>query len=198
MSSASSPAVEKIQRCHLSQWRICDINPRIGANTEVVVKKSIEASMTRQHLRGTVRLNDPREKRTKPDIYIEACGRHLSFDVRHWTSTQARAGRVYKSREFYEYARGESSLTTFLKDTKRFLYIVFELAVIDSSGNRERRLFCVPGLWLQDQFDHSIGVKIDYVAEAWPSYGKNQSLLYDIDLWKLIEIADNYQGARRS
>ena len=183
MSSASSPGVEKIQCCHLSQWQICNLNPSTGANTEVVVKKSIESAMTRQHLRGTVQLNDPTEKRTKPDIYIEACGRHLSFDVRHGTSTQARAGRIYESREFYEYVRGESSLTTFLKDTHRFLFLAFELAIIDSTGDRQRRLFCVPGLWLQDQFDHRTGVMIDEVAEAWPSYGKNQSLLYDIDTY---------------
>lgn len=39
MNSASSAAVEKIQRCHLSQRQLCLINPRTGAKTEIVVKQ---------------------------------------------------------------------------------------------------------------------------------------------------------------
>ena len=194
MSSAPSTAVEKIQRCHLSQWQVCNKNPLIGVRAEITVKKSIEASIIRQHLRGTVRLIDQTEKRLLPDILATVCGRHLGFDIRHWTATRARGGRIYPSREFYEYARGESSLTTYLQDTQRFLYVGFELAVIDPSGNRERRLFCVPGVWLQAQFAIRTGISIDEIADLWPSFGKNRSLLYDIDLWKLIEIAD--QGGR--
>ena len=190
MSSAPSAAVEKIQRCHLTQWQICDKNPRIGVRTEITVKKSIEAAITRQHLRGTVRLIDQTEKRQLPDILATVCGRHLSFDIRHWTATRARGGRIYVSREFYATSRGESSLATYLQDTTRFLYVAFELAVIDSSGNRERRLFCVPGKWLQEQFARRTGISIDEIADLWPSFGKNRSLLYDIDLWKLIEIAE--------
>ena len=190
MNNAPSTAVEKIQRCHLSQWQICDKNPRIGVRTEITVKKSIEAAITRQHLRGTVRLIDQTEKRQLPDILATVCGRHLSFDIRHWTATRARGGRIYVSREFYATSRGESSLATYLQDTTRFLYVAFELAVIDSSGNRERRLFCVPGKWLQEQFARRTGISIDEIADLWPSFGKNRSLLYDIDLWKLIEIAE--------
>jgi hypothetical protein len=186
--------VEKIQHCHLSQWQICNKNPLIGVRAEIAVKKSIDASIIRQHLRGTVRLIDQTEKRLLPDILATICGRHLGFDIRHWTATLARGGRIYPSREFYETARGESSLTTYLRDTQRFLYVGFELAVIDPSGNRERRLFCVPGVWLQAQFAIRTGISIDEIADLWPSFEKNRSLLYDIDLWKLIEIAD--QGGR--
>jgi len=186
-------AVEKIEHCHLSQWLICNLNPSTGRSTELVVKKSIEAAMIGAAMRGTVRLNDEARGRL-PDIYADICGRHLSFDCRHWTDTAARGGKVYLSREFYGTARGRPSLTTFLKDSSRFLFVAFELAVIDPTGHRERRLFCIPGPWLQYQFERSTGVKICDLAEAWLSFGKNQSLLYDLDMWKLIEIADEYHG----
>ncbi len=70
MNSASSAAVEKIQRCHLSQRQLCLINPRTGAKTEIVVKQSLEHSIARQHLRGTIRLTDPIDKRRAPDLFL--------------------------------------------------------------------------------------------------------------------------------
>jgi len=124
---------------------------------------------------------------------------HLGIDCRRWTNTKARREAVYQSREFYEYARGESSLASFLKDTKRFLFVTFELCVSDTAtGNKERRLFPVPGVWLQDQFAYTTGVKIDDIANRWPSFGKDDNLLYKIDICELLAIADRYQDVRRS
>ena len=200
MNSASSAAVEKIQRCHLSQRQLCLINPRTGAKTEIVVKQSLEHSIARQHLRGTIRLTDPIDKRRAPDLFLSVCGRDLSIDVRHWTATQARRERVYLSREFYGTARGEDTLTTFLKDAKRFLYVAFELAMLDSRGNRERKIVFVPGIWLHHEFvlSSDIGLPIDDVVDAWSSltFGKAGTRLYNIDIWRLIEVADTYQGRR--
>lgn len=186
-------AVEKIQRCHLSQWQICHINPTKGRNTEILVKQSIERSLIGQGLTGTVHLNDESEKRIRPDIYLDTCGRSLSFDCRHWTGTQARSGKIYQSRELYGTQRGQPSIEVYLQDTRRFLFLAFELAVVDSTGHRERRLFCIPGLWLQDQFNHQTGIKIDEIAEsAWPGFSKGTDLLYNINIGNLIETADAY------
>ena len=200
MNSAPSAAVEKIQRCHLSQRQLCLINPRIGVRTELAVKQSIEHSIARQHLRGTIRLTDPIDKRRAPDLFLSVCGRDLSIDVRHWTATQARRERVYLSREFYGTARGADTLTTFLQDSKRFLYVAFELAMIDSRGNRERKLVFVPGAWLQHEFALSseVGLPVDNIVDAWSdlTFGKAGTRLYNIDMWQLIEVADTYQGRR--
>jgi len=200
MSSAPSAAVEKIQRCHLSQRQICDLNPRIGARTEIVVKQSLEHSIARQHLRGTIRLTDPKDKRRAPDLFLSVCGRDLSVDVRHWTATQARHEKLYLKREFYGTTRGEDTLTTFLRDAKRFLYVAFELAMIDSRGNRERKLVFVPGAWLHHEFSLSseVGLSVDHIVDAWASltFGKAGTRLYNIDIWRLIEVADTYQGRR--
>ena len=189
-----SPRVEKIKHCHLTQWEICNKNPSTGRNFEILLKRSLETSLTSQGLTGTCRLNDVSEKRIKPDIYLDTCGRHLSLDGRHWTNTKSRAGRIYESRELYRSARGESSLATYLKDNRRTLFVAFELKVVDTQGNRERRLYLPPGQWLQDRFDVSTGVKIDEITETWPAYNKGADLLYDIDVYQLIEIADSYQG----
>jgi len=193
-------AVEKIQRCHLSQWQICNLNPSTGRKTELLVKQSLERSLIGQGLIGTVHLNDSTEKRTKPDIYLNTCGRSLSLDCRHWTGTKSRRGKVYPTRELYGYARGEPSLVTYLQDTRRFLFMAWELTIVDTAtGHKERRLFCVPGLWLQDQFNHLTGMPIEDIASAaWPGFSKGSDLLYDIDILGLIDTADNYQGVRRS
>lgn len=200
MSSAPSTAVEKIERCHLTRRQICDINPRTGAKTEIVVKQSLEHSIARQHLRGTIRLTDPKDKRRAPDLFLSVCGRDLSVDVRHWTATRARYEKIYLKREFYGTARGEDTLTTFLQDAKRFLYVAFELAMLDSRGSRERKIVFVPGIWLQHEFvlSSDIGLPIDNVVDAWSSltFGKAGTRLYDIDVWRLIEVADIYQGRR--
>jgi hypothetical protein len=199
MSSAPSAAVEKIRRCRLSQWQICNLNPSTGRKTELLVKQSLERSLTGQGLTGTVRLNDAKEKRIKPDIYLDTCGRNLSFDCRYWTGTQARSGKIYASRELYGTQRGEPSLAVYLKDTRRFLFLAFELAIVDSTGHRERRLFCIPGLWLQDQFNHQTGIQIEDIASAaWPGFSKGPDLMYNVDVLGLIEITEDYQGARRS
>lgn len=186
--------VERIQRCHLSQWQICHINPTKGRNTEILVKQSLERSLIAQGLTGTVCLNDTREKRTKPDIYLDSCGRSLSLDCRHWTGTESRHGKVYPTRELYGYARGVPSLVTYLQDTRRFLFMAWELAIIDTAdGHTERRLFCVPGLWLQDQFNHQTGISIEDIAgAAWPGFSKGKDLLYQINVCGLIETADCY------
>jgi hypothetical protein len=201
MGNATSPsAVEKIERCHLSRRQICHINPRMGVKTEIKVKQSIEQSIIRQHMRGTIRLNDQTDKRTKPDIHLDCCGRHLSVDTRYWTSTSARHERLYLSREFYGSQRGTDSLTTFLQDDKRFLFIAFEFAMIDPDGNRERKLIFVPGIWLHREFVLSpdTGLPVDNIIGAWSSltFGKEKTRLYDIDMWRLIEVADTYQGRR--
>ena len=189
-------AVEKIQRCHLSQWQICNLNPSTGRRTELLVKQSLERSLISQGLTGTVRLTDSAEKRTKPDIYLDTCGRSLSLDCRHWTGTESRRGKVYPTRELYGYARGEPSLVTYLQDTRRFLFMAWELTIVDTAtGHRERRLFCVPGLWLQDQFNYRTGIPIEDIASAaWPGFSKGPDLLYDIDVLGLIETADTYRA----
>jgi hypothetical protein len=198
MSNPSTSGVEKIKRCRLTQWEICNKNPSTGRNFEILLKRSLETSLTSQGLTGTCRMNDEKEKRVKPDIYLDTCGRYLSFDCRHWTATEARAGRIYQSREFYQSARGEPSLAVYLRDTRRTLFVAFELKIVDSQGNRERRLFLPPGQWLQDRFDRDTGIKIDEITESWPSYGKGPDLLYDIDVCGLIDIADSFGGGRRS
>lgn len=191
MSNFSSSGVEKIKRCRLTQWEICHKNPSTGRNFETLLKRSLETSITSQELAGTCWLNDVSEKRIKPDIYLNTCGRSLSFDCRHWTRTESRAGRIYQSREFYQTARGEPSLAVYLRDNSHVLFVAFELKIVDSQGNRERRLFLPPGQWLKDRFDRDTGIKIDEITEAWPSYGKGPDLLYDIDILSLIEIADS-------
>jgi hypothetical protein len=72
--------------------------------------------------------------------------------------------------------------------------MAWELAIIDTSdGHKERRLFCVPGLWLQDQFSHQTGMAIEDIASAaWPGFSKGKDLLYKIDVCGLIETADSY------
>ena len=196
ISVNESPRVEKIKRCRLTQWEICNKNPSTGRNFETLLKRSLETSLISQGLTGTSRLNDEIEKRIKPDIYLDTCGRHLSFDCRHWTATESRAGRIYQSREFYQSARGEPSLAVYLRDNSRTLFVAFELKVVDTQGNRGRRLYLPPGQWLQDRFSVSTGIKIDEITEAWPAYSKGADLLYDIDLNRLIEIADSYHGRR--
>ena len=187
MTSQTAAGVEKIECCHLPQREICRRNPWVGVRTKIAVKQSLEHAIARQHLRGTIRLNDPKEKRITPDIFLECCGRHLSIDVKRWTATYARHERLYLSREFYGTARGEDSLTTFLKDAKRFLLVAFEFTIFG-----ERRLVFVPGGWLQHEYELSaeIGINVDRLVESWPSFGKEGTRLYNIDVWKLIEIAD--------
>jgi hypothetical protein len=193
VSSTQSSAVEKIQRCHLSQLQICNLNPSTGRRTELIVKQSLERSLTGQGLAGTVHLNDEKDKRIKPDIYLDTCGRSLSVDCRHWTGTESRRGKVYESRELYGTQRGQPSIEVYLQDTRRFLFLAFELAIVDSTGHRERRLFCIPGLWLQDRFAAKTGIPIDEIVEsAWPGFSKGKNLLYDIDVLGLIETADSY------
>jgi hypothetical protein len=201
--SASSAAVEKISRCHLSQWEICNKNPLLGVALETRVKKSLEASMVRQHLRGTVRLADTNEKRYQADIHLSVscpdCHADLAIDCKRETCTDAKGNAVYESREFYETARGQSSLTRYLKNTDRFLFIAFEYALSDSEDNRERRLFFTPGKWLRSRFDENVGIQHnDIVSTWWPGCSKRPDLLYDIDILGLIAIADSYQGVRRS
>lgn len=201
MSNSSTSGVEKIKRCHLSQWQICNLNPSVGRRTELVVKQSLERSLIRQGLTGTLRLNDEAEKRSKPDIYLDVSGQSLSIDCRRWTNTAARSGKIYESREMYGTARGEPSIAIYMQDTRRFLFLAFELAVIDPTGKRERRLFCVPGLWLQDQFAAKTGIPIEEVVEAaWPGFSKGPDMLFDIDVCGLIDIANSVgcQGGRRS
>lgn len=187
--------VARIKACHLPQWRVCLRNPAVGIRTEVAVKQSIEQSIARQHLRGTVRLHESQEKCDRPDIYVECSGRSLSIDCKHYTATAARHGRVYAVREFYGYQRGEDTLTNFLRDEQRFLFIAFELMMSDGRGREERRLVVVPGKWLKSRFDASNeGISIDLIADLWPSFGKEGTRLYNIDLWKLFEIAEHEEA----
>lgn len=194
--------IEKIKRCPLPQTEICYLNPIIGSRTEVTVKQSIERSIIRQHLRGTVRLTEKRDKRTLPDILVDIIGGpRLSFDIKHWTDTRARGGRTYLSRESYgSQRRGPDSLTTYLSDSSRFLFVCYECAITDSQGHRERRLSCVPGRWLKNEYDRSTerGLWTAQIIEPWPSYGKGPDLRYDIDIIELIGIADSFEGGRRS
>ncbi len=78
----------------------------------------------------------------------------------------------------------------FLQDSKRFLYVAFELAMIDSRGNRERKLVFVPGAWLHHEFSLSseVGLSVDHIVDAWASltFGKAGTRLYNIDIWRLI------------
>lgn len=195
-STSHAGNVARIDACPLPQWRVCHRNPVIGVKTEIAVKQSFDQSLARQHLRGTVRLHEGKEKRDKPDIYIECCGRSLSADCKHYTATVARHGRIYSIREFYGHQRGEDTLTTFLRDEKRFLFVAFELMMTDGRGHKARRLVMVPGKWLKARFEGSTeaGISIDLIADLWPSYGKNGKRLYDIDIWELIEISEHEEA----
>lgn len=182
--------VARIEECYLPQWQICNLNPSMGARLEVTVKKSIEAAIIREGLRGEVSLSDSTQKRYQPDIIVDVTGpgqaAHFSVDCRHWTGTSARYGRIYLSREFYATARGGPTLDIFLEDDSRTLFVAFELAIVDSRGHRERRLFLPTGRWLRDQFDTMTGVPIDNIPESWPGFRKRADLLYDIDIRTLI------------
>lgn len=196
-------AVEKISHCRYTKTTLCHINPIMGRNCEILVKRSLESSMIRQHLSGTIHLNDSAQKRLHPDIYMDVTSpgyaAHIGMDVKRWTRTEPRGGKVYESRECYGSQRAESSIATYLQDSSRFLYVAFELAIIDSQGNRERRLFCVPGAWLKSEFDQRTGVDIEDIASAaWPGFAKGRDLLYQIDVCGLIEAANYHQGGRRS
>jgi len=72
--------------------------------------------------------------------------------------------------------------------------------MIDSRGNRERKLVFVPGAWLQHEFSLSseVGLAVDHIVDAWASlaFGRPETRLYNIDIWRLIEVADTYQGRR--
>lgn len=196
MTTLEEPAVvKKIENCSLSQQQVCSRNPLIGIRTEITVKQSIEHSIIKQSMRGVVRLHEGDEKRDKPDIFADVAGRHLSIDVKRYTNTWARRGRIYLDREFYGHHRGEDTLTTFLRDSKRFLFIAFELKIAHE-GSDERRLIFVPGKWLKREFERSaeIGIDINYIVERWESFGKNHTRLYDIDIWKLIEISENEEA----
>lgn len=196
MSNSNLSSVERVEACPLSQWQVCHLNPRIGIRTEITVKQSLEQSIARQGMRGTVRLNEGNEKRFRPDIYLDCDARHLSIDCRHWTATASRHGRIYHSREFYQTQRGESTLDTYLKDGERSLVVAFELMMTDGRGHKERQVFFIPGLWLKQQFERSteIGIDIDNLVELWPAFRKEGSRLYNIDLWKLFEIAENEEA----
>lgn len=186
--------VQRLESCHLDRWQICIRNPIVGARLETIVKQSLEHSIAKQHLRGTVRLTQNR--RENPDILVDLCERHhLAVDCRHWTATKHRHGKIYLSREFYgTQRRGKPSLNEFLEDRSRLLLIVFELLMVDTStGKRHRKLFFVPGWWLDQQFKQQPGISIDLIASAWPSFGKNRKLRYEIDVWKLVEMADEWE-----
>lgn len=188
-TTASPRVVKKV--CHQSQRWICNINPRTGRGFEKTVKRSIEQSLAKQGMTGTLRLNNERQKRRLPDLFLDVAGRELSIDCRYWTRTEARSDRIFLSREFYGSTRYEPSLLTHLQDS-RFHFIAWSLSVTGPKGNNRRLLFFAPGLWIWDQFKRSPGIKIDLIAETWPGYRKTQDLLYDIDILKLIQTADTY------
>lgn len=187
----STPQVQRIDECYLPQWMICHMNPTIGVNLEATVKKSIEAAIIRDRLRGTVRLSDASQKRYQPDILVDVTGpglaAHFAIDCRRWTGTRKRSGRIYRSREFYGTQRGRASLDQYLEDKRRTLFVAFELAFVDGTGRRERRLFLPTGTWLRDQFDTQTGVSIDDIPAAWPGFSKRPDLLYDIPVKALLD-----------
>lgn len=189
-TTASPSVVEKI--CNLPQWRVCNLNPRNGRSFEKIVKKSIEQSLVRQGIIGTVRLNSEREKRRLPDIFLDVAGRRISCDCRYWTRTESRNGRIYLSREFYGSTRFEPSIISHVQDGDRFHFVGWSLSVTGTKGHNRRLLFLVPGKWILDQFKNRPGIRIDTIAETWPGYQKNRELLYDIDILKLIQTADSY------
>lgn len=188
--------IKNLEACALPRWEICQRNPVVGAGLENVTKQSLELSIARQRLRGTVRLNEPSSR--LPDIRVDLHLPHktvlFSVDCKHWTATQARGGRIYLSREFYGSQRGEPTLRRFLEDTTRFLFIAFELPIVDKkTGKHYRRLFFVPGGWLWEQFRHLTGVPAIKLTD-WPSFGKDGGRLYNIDLYQLIDMVDNWRG----
>lgn len=193
-STTTAPFHVALKVCNLPQWKVCNLNPLNGRSFEKIVKRSIEQSLDRQGIIGTVRLNNEREKAHLPDIFLDVAGRRLSVDCRYWTRTEHRSGRIYLSREFYGSTRFEPSLLSHLQDS-RIHFVSWSLSVTDPWGHKKRLLFFVPGKWILDQFKRHPGIKIDSIAEAWVGYGKAQDLLYyDIDILGLLQAADTYHG----
>jgi len=189
-TTASPKVVKKI--CHQSQRWICNINPRTGRGFEKTVKRSLEQSLAKQGMTGTLRLNNERQKRRLPDLFLDVAGRELSIDCRYWTRTEARSDRIFLSREFYGSTRFEPSIISHVQDGGRFHFVGWSLSVVGPRGHNHRSLFLVPGLWILQQFQNRPGIRIDTIAETWPGYRKTQDLLYDIDILNLIQTADTY------